>query len=280
MTHVKKQFGRMLCFWIWSVTIASASAADARTEYLINMLAKGANYRIRVQAATTLGKIRATEAVPALVRATRDKHELVVISSATALGQIGDHSVLPDLEESLNLATSSAAKSQLKATIRILKALSPQGTIDKGTTKPRFLIRIDTMGNSSASRRKEIVEILRDTVAEKLNQEPDVIMQKASMSATGVKAKVKKEHLTGYIISGSVIRLERVDDRVIVKLGLNVFSNPDYNLVMMPTAEGSVPLHSESVTREAEQAAQDRALKAVADDLISGILAQIRQMEP
>jgi len=44
------------------------------------------------------------------------------------------------------------------------------------------------------------------------------------------KAKLKKEKLRGYILSGSLLRMERVDDRMVVKISLNVFSNPDYNI--------------------------------------------------
>ena len=55
--------------------------ADARTEYLLGMLADKGNYRVRVQAATTLGQLRSKEAIPALCEALSDSHELVVITA-------------------------------------------------------------------------------------------------------------------------------------------------------------------------------------------------------
>jgi hypothetical protein len=253
------------------LTVANA-AADARTEYLIDMLENGGNYRVRVQAATTLGKIRCQEAVPALVRALGDEHELVVISAVTALGQIGDTSVIPKLEKARKSAPSTAAASQIGATLRVLKALTPDGdTTEVDAAKPRFLVRVDVMGNSSGAQRKDITDVMRKVVLKALKKQPGVLMQKPGLKNKQVKKKLKKEKLKGYIFSGSILRMEHVDDRMVVKISLNVFSNPDYNLLMMPSAEGAVPVMSGALTRETEWAAQEKALKAVAEALLNNV---------
>lgn len=250
----------------------TASGADARSEYLLSMLESGGNYRVRVQAATTLGKIRCQDAVPALVRALGDEHELVVISAATALGQIGDTATIPQLEAAEKRAPSRAARSQIAATLRVLRALTPEGdTTEIKAAKPRFLIRVDVMGNSSNVQRKDITEVMRDVVLKALKKQPGVVLQRPGMKAPQVKSKLKKEKLKGYILSGAILKMEHVDDRMIVKISLNVFSNPDYNLLMMPSAEGAVPVMSGALTRETEYAAQEKALKAVAEALLSNV---------
>ncbi|MCP4604302.1 MAG: HEAT repeat domain-containing protein [Proteobacteria bacterium] len=264
-----------------AINIAACPAsADARTDYLINMLEKGSNYRIRVQAATTLGKLRSTEAVPALVRALKDEHELVVVSVATALGKIGDTSVISKVETECRSTRSAAARSQLEATLRILRALSPDGSqstvVDQ---KPRYFIRVDAMGNSSGVGRKDIVEILRDIVLQRVKREPGVEMQDPNMTNLEIKKNLKKKKLKGFILSGSLIKMEIVDNKLIVKIGLNVFTNPDYNLLMMPTAEGSISISSGPMTNEGERAAQNKAIKAVADRLIGSIFRKFQQME-
>lgn len=258
----------------------AASSADARTEYLISMLESGGNYRVRVQAATTLGKIRCQEAVPALVRALGDEHELVVISAATALGQIGDTSVISQLEVAERKAPSRAATSQIAATLRVLRALTPDGdTTEVDTAKPRFLIRVDVMGNSSGVQRKDITEVMRNVVLKALRKQPGVVLQQSGMKAPQVKSKLKKEKLKGYILSGSILRMEHIDDRMVVKISLNVFSNPDYNLLMMPSAEGAVPVMSGTLTRETEYAAQETALKAVAEALLSNVFKALQSAD-
>jgi HEAT repeat protein len=98
--------------------------ADSRVSKMVNLLDGSPSYRVRVQAAAALGDTGATEAVPVLLRLTEDESDLVVISAALALGKIGDCSVISDLEEVYRKSNSTAAKSQLKATLRILWTLS------------------------------------------------------------------------------------------------------------------------------------------------------------
>ncbi|MCP4199741.1 MAG: HEAT repeat domain-containing protein [Proteobacteria bacterium] len=259
---------------------SSGAFADARTTYLINMLEKGGNYRIRVQAATTLGKLRSKDAVPALVRALKDEHDLVVISVATALGQIGDPAVIPYIEKIHQRTGSRPVRSQLEATLRVLKALSPQDGSRRARAsngKPRFFIRVDAMGNSSGVQQAGILETMNDIVVQRLGREPGVVIQDSEISGQEVRSKLKRDGLKGYIISGSLIKMVHMGNRVTVKMGLNVFTNPEYNLLMMPTAEAAVPMGSGSVTQLDKQAAQERAMRAVTDRLVSSIFENLRQ---
>ena len=262
--------------------ISDLAVADARTDYLLNMLKKATNYRLRVQAATTLGKLRAKEAVPDLVKATQDDNELVVISAAIALKQIGDPSVIEEISKSLEKTSSKAAKSQLRITLQVLKSIGSGGAQVVATTpgKPRYLIRIDAMGNSSKERQKGLAEIMRRHVVNRMRQEGDVVVQDPGMSESEVKRKLKKEKLVGFIVSGSIIRLDREGNRLSVKLGLNVFSNPDYNLLMMPTTEAAVRLGPSKVPGEVDKKEIENAIGTVADSLITDIFRNLRQMGP
>ena len=262
-----------------TLTMYTAVAkADTRTEYLIKMLESSSNYRLRVQAATTLGKLRSAEAIPALVKATKDQNELVIISSAIALKQIGDVTILPQLEESAKKATSAAAKSQLEQTIRILKEIGNSGQAVPKTKKiPKFLVRVDAMGNSSAQQSENLTELMRELVLERVAAEQDVILQKEKLSSEIVSKKIKREKLKGYIISGSILKLDVVDDRLVVKLGLNLFSNPDYSLLMMPTAEASINVDVRKLKNGSGKEVYRNAVKIVADSLIDTIFATLRQ---
>ena len=255
----------------------SAASADARTEYLVQMLESGGSYRVRVQAATTLGKIRSHDAVPALARALSDENELVVISAATALSQIGETSVIPQVEAALERGPSEAARSQLRVALRILKALTPEGdTASADASEPRFLIRVDAMGNSSGVNRRDATDLLRDIVLQRLRKEPGVVLQEPGAKAAAVRKRLGREKLKGYILSGSILRMDHEGDRLVVKISLNVFSNPDYNLLMMPSAEGAIPVIAGPLTRETEHAAQERGLRMVADSLLGSIFKTLR----
>ncbi len=259
------------------------SLADARTDYLLNLLEKASNYRLRVQAATTLGKLRSKEAIPALVKATRDENELVVISAAIALKQIGDSSVVEELEKSVSKPPSEAARSQLQLTLQVLKSIRGQtGQLPATKTgKPRYLVRVDAMGNSSRVKQPGLTEYMQKLVLNRIRQEGDVIVQSPDMTTSQVQRKIKKEKLVGYIISGSIIRLDRNGNQLSVKLGLNVFTNPDYSLLMMPTTEATVRVGGSALKSENnEQEEIEGAIKTVADSLVTEIFRNLRQMEP
>jgi hypothetical protein len=261
-----------------SVVVPRISDADTRTDYLINMLDTGKNYRLRVQAATTLGKLRAQEAVPALVKAAADTDELVVISAAIALKQIGDSSVVPQLEKVLAKAPSEAARSQLAMTLRILSEIGHvKPPIAAAPLAPKFLVRVDAMGNSSASGNKDLPLLMRDLVVERLQKERDILLQPSDWKSEAVLKKIKQDRLQAYIISGSIIRMEKVDNQLAVRLSLNVFTNPDYSLIMMPTSEASIEINPSATKPEDDPNAVKAAIRAIADSLVSSIFDNIRQ---
>ncbi len=266
--------------WLMMSGARLSAAADARTAYLINMLENGRNYRLKVQAATTLGKLRSKEAIPALVRALDDKNELVVISAASALGQIGEVKVIAAIERAAKRHKSPATKSQLESTLRVLRALSVDSEGAKPTSgKPRFLIRVDPMGNSSGVKDEQLTKKLRDEVNRRVGREPGVVMQAEGLSAAEVKKKLKKESLGGFILSGAILKLSRVDNRITMKIGLNVFTNPEYNLLMMPTAQAAITLPSGDLSKASELKAKERAMKSVVSSLVSTVFDELNQLE-
>ena len=279
-TYFVRFFTVQFSLILLSVFGPRVSVADTRTDYLINMLQNSKNYRLRVQAATTLGKLRAEEAVPVLVKATKDSNDLVIISAAIALKQIGDASVVPELEKSMAAAPSDAAKSQLALTLKILSEI---GRIKTPSTvpleKPRFLVRVDAMGNAT-SVGGDLPAIMRRIVVERLEKERDVLMQPADWTPGTVNGKVKKEKLKAYIISGAVIRAEKVDQNLVVKLSLNVFTNPDYSLIMMPTSEATLEMRPSAGKPEDDMPTVSQAVNAIADSLITSIFDNLRQGAP
>ena len=135
------------------------------------------------------------------------------------------------------------------------------------------------MGNSSGVNREGITDTFRDIVVDRLRREPGVVLQKKGVKRKQVLKRLKKENLRGYVISGSIIRLEHEDDKMVVKISLNVFTNPDYTLLIMPSAQGAVQVSQGTLSEEVEIEAQDTALKAVVDSLIEGVFKALRDMD-
>lgn len=271
-----------ICFIMGIVQMLSFSAvADARTTYFINMLEKGATYRVKVQAAGFLGQMRSKEAIPALKKALLDDNEAVVIAAATALGQIGDTTVIPNLVAVEKKTKSSAAKSQIATTLRILRALSP-GSEALGTTvgtpqasTAKYIAKIDAMGNSSGSPRADVTSLMQKMVIDSIQTQTGVILQEEGLSEAAVRKKLASQKLKGFIISGALIKLEKVDNFIEISISLNVFSNPDYNLLMMPSGGIKVPAGTKELSPEERKTLEDKAIKRLIDDLVGKVMAAL-----
>ncbi len=107
-----------------ALLVAIVGGPNPKNTRLVDRLSSDNNYKIRVQAATSLGELRQTEAVPALVRALDDDSDLVAISAAQALGKIGDCSVIDHLQKAQARSTSPGVKSQIEVTLQMLWTLS------------------------------------------------------------------------------------------------------------------------------------------------------------
>lgn len=266
---------RILATVLFALAFVTNAMASERTDYLLKLLKTSDNYKVRVQAATTLGNLREKRAVPALSRALSDKNELVVISAAAALSRIGDPKAIGPLKKTLKNNKSKAVRSQVQATLRVLDSIRSGGrSEEKKTLNPVYLIRVDAMGNSSGKLMGEAEKFLKEIVIEKMTTDQRVVLQKKKTNAKKVKQMMAEKKLRGYIISGAVIRLEQVGGEIVAKIALNVFTNPSYSLLMMPTAEGRLPC-----SREDAKEAQFRAIRAVAESLMDGIFEALERIE-
>ncbi|MBN2672285.1 MAG: HEAT repeat domain-containing protein [Deltaproteobacteria bacterium] len=276
--------------------MSHSANADVRADYLINLLKTGSSYRVRIQAAQSLGRIQSKEALPALQDALKDSSPHVVIAVAAALGEIGDPAALPALKAASRRNHSAAVKTQLAATIRLLQAIAPDSAdssdIAESPGQYQFLVKVDAMGNSSTSRTPNIVNVMRDLVMDVLAARAGVEIQSGVMTDEQVRAKLKKESQKGFIISGALIKLQREQDYMVAKIALNVLSNPDYNLVMMPAGEARVPIDfsdalaarhqgkSQDVVAQLETDSIRKAETIVMKKLIENLIGKILEAAP
>src|SRR6185436_21028222 len=82
--------------------LSARPAAADKIDDLARTLMSDPSYKVRVQAALVLGKLRDKRAVPALQQALKDENESVRGVAATSLGQIADKSAANALLEATN----------------------------------------------------------------------------------------------------------------------------------------------------------------------------------
>lgn len=274
-----------------SILVAFSVRADVRADYLISLLKNGSSYRVKIQAAQSLGRIQCRDAIPALEEALSDESAHVIIAAAAALGEIGDPASIPALKAANRKGHSTAVRNQIASTISLLQERLPDSQTENvgiGSAEKSFLVKVDAMGNSSTTSTVGITEILRNIVVEALVKKQGVEIQAASTTDVDIRQQVKNRKIRAFILSGALIKLNQEEQFMVAKVALNVLSNPDYNLVMMPSGEARIPIDFSSVQaarqqgasqqtiqkleRQALQNAEKQVLKKLVENLIGKIL--------
>ncbi len=106
------------------------AASDVRVQDLCKAVVDDPNYKIRVQAALVLGKVRDPAAVPALIKALTDPNATVRGIAAGALGDIGDPLAADALRDLARRETDSFVKSQAGKALALLNGAAEQAGQD------------------------------------------------------------------------------------------------------------------------------------------------------
>jgi hypothetical protein len=115
------------------VLLLAAPARADRVDDLGKALAGDSNWKVRMQAASVLGRLHDKRGVPALVRALSDSSEAVRGVAAGALGEIGDPSASAALKRSLR-DPSQLVRDQAQAALDALPA--PPPTVASSESRP------------------------------------------------------------------------------------------------------------------------------------------------
>src|SRR4030095_1655576 len=83
---------------------------------------KSENYKVRVQAALVLGRLRDTSAVPTLISALEDANKTVRGIAAQALGQIGDSRAADPLRALIKRDSDSFVRAQAEKALALLSS--------------------------------------------------------------------------------------------------------------------------------------------------------------
>lgn len=255
--------------------------ADARTERLVELLRNSGNYRVRVQSAQSLGRIRDPETVEALVVALQDRHPAVRAASALALGRIGSPQALGPLQrlvrDSRQPGEVRAQASRAVEQIRRMAAMSgPEPSSSSSSGAPRFYIGVGEMGNTTGRRSGEIEKTLARFVRQELSKAAGVKLAPAQETINQTKRVLKASRLKGYFVQGSVTRLEETGGQIHAVVSIMVLSNPGRDLRMMLQGRGIASVRgSASLSSQQQRSLEDSALEGAVRGAVSRLAQQL-----
>jgi len=256
---------------------------DARTDRLVRLLRDSGNYRVRIQSAQSLGRIRDPETVPILVAALSDSHHAVRIASILALGRIGHPDAIAPLQRLVRDSgqpreVTRHAQEAISQIGRMSRPSTKSASSGAGSGRPRFYIGVGTMGNTTSRRPGELETKLQGIVRRQLSAQSSIDVAPDGETPRETKRVLAGRQLEGYFIQGSVTRLEETSGQIHAVVSIMVLTNPDRNLRMMLQGRGSVSgasgQLSESRRRRLEDSAVDGAVQGAIQRLSKQLASQ------
>ncbi len=196
---------------IGSSFCCKTALADARSEYLIRLLEGSTQFRVRAQAAISLGSVESAAPVTAaLTTALRDEHPAVRAAAANSLGRLSDPKSLTALRAAAQ-DPEAPVKEAVRAAIVKLEGASRRATaavVETPTPVPTGPPRYYVAVGKPASRVPELTSATLDeahrALMDRLGQIDGVVLAPINESNAAARQVIKKRSLKGFYIESAV----------------------------------------------------------------------------
>ena len=261
------------------LTVAPRVEAQDRTEYMIRLLRTSDSFRVRAQAALSLGRVDTTpEVVRALSQALGDEHPSVRTAAAASLERLGDPSALGALRNRRS-DRDSTVRNAIESAIRALERVartqprSTDGTSTSGSRGPaRYYIGVGMPGAQAAVDRT-VLDRARELISSRLRDMDGVVIAPDDESTAAARRVLSQRSLTGYYLDSSIVSVEATGDgtRAVVSMTIQTYPGRDMRAILRGAA--TVPGAS---GRVAEQQAIDGAIRGAMRSLPQAMAASGR----
>jgi HEAT repeat protein len=224
-----------------SLLLAAGIARADRIDDLGRAISSDSDWKVRMQAASVLGRLKDKRGVPALVRALSDKSEAVRGVAAGALGEIGDAAARPALQRALR-DPSELVRDQAQMALAGLQPAEPPPASPPKPMRGGLRVEIGAITSRTSRLPGDLAERLRTTVSHNLSQTPGVV----TAAAGGT-----------YVLDTSVTKLVRRtnDDSIEVECEVSLILGrlPGKAIVLTTSGAATSKLPRTGHTPEAEQ---------------------------
>lgn len=254
VTHV---IGLALAAAIISLFAVQAQA-DERSDYLMRLLQTSSAFRVRAQAAISLGSVPAQpEIVAALTAALRDSEGSVRAAAASSLGRLGDPSAISALN-ALSRDSSPQVRAAATDAITALRrgpapgvaassgttggtSVAASGTTGTATGPARFYVGIGVPGTRVASADAGVVQGARAHIERTVGAMSGVVVAPEGETVATATRVLRARSLVGFYVDSSVTALDaRPDGSLRASVSVVVQDYPGRNVRSMLTGSATV----------------------------------------
>lgn len=260
LRHVAVVSVLALAVGLWCPDARADSAQDReRVRQLVSLIGNR-DFRVRVQACLSLGRVGGPQARSPLERALRDQQPAVRAAAAASLARLGDRAALPALRRA-QADTAPVVRQQIEQAIHALARTDSE--VDWRAV--RVAIGVGAMANRSAVRGDELRQRFRELVFAELRAAGSVAVV-PDQPAPDLVAQITRRRLTRYFVEGTVARVTRnlnTNGTVSVRaeISLMILSDPGRDLRMILSGAAAAEQSRDTFNPTAERQMQDRALE-------------------
>ena len=236
---------RRLATLLLCLCCSVAHAEDPRSTYLIKLLEGSSQFRVRAQAAISLGAVEASHgAVDALNKALRDVHPAVRAAAATSLGRVGDASskvALRVLERDSEEPVRSAAKAALA---KLGSAPPPDSGGEPGqppipSGPALYYVAVAEPATRVPNVDKQVLLKAHAFIKQRVAQMQGVRLAPDSESTQAAEQVLKKQRLKGFYLDSSIVSVEKRpggETRIAVSVIVATYPGRDMRAIMQGAA--------------------------------------------
>jgi hypothetical protein len=217
---------------VTALVLSPASRADSRTDFLIGRL-RSDDFRVRTNAALSLGQTGDDSAVQPLCDALADASDVVRQAVAAALQRLAKPASAGCLQARLPNETSSAVKLQIQ---RAIDAVGGSGGGSAGGSDPpktvanaKYYIAF-AVSNQTTRSDAEVTSVVGNALRAKLGELGGYQLAPPSESPEQARAAMGKRKLKGYYLAVRVEKFDYSDGNLRVRVKVAVFSYPGKDL--------------------------------------------------
>ena len=221
------------------------ASANERSDYLIELLSSSSMFRVRAQAAISLGHLdKSPKIVQALSRALSDEHPAVRIAAAASLESLADPAALASLEK-LRKDSDPKVRKEASRAIRAIEAAVRARAEESRTavreapgSSPRYYVGVGAPASRVSHIDDKILSRVRQHLSDSVAKLDGVVLAPDNESSKQVKAVLKKRMLIGYYVDSSVVQIERRENgiRAVVSLILGTYPGRDMRAMLQGAA--------------------------------------------
>lgn len=245
-----------------------AHADDARSTYLIKLLEGSSQFRVRAQAAISLGSVENSAAArSALTAALRDTHPAVRAAAATSLGRIGDAGDVNALRR-LERDSEEPVRNAARASIGRLESTRPGESVVEVPEQQKgpalFYVAVGEPASRVPAVDSPTLAEARSFIKARISQIQGVRLAPDAESVQAAEKVLQKDRLKGYYLESSIVSVEKKNGGAMrVAVSVIVATYPGRDMRAMMQGAATVTGSSSQIYRQALEGAFSGALRQV-----------------